>query len=281
MNSFNIFKIAALSLFLGRGWLYLFWSAPLRTILWSETFFQGFITGVLGLNWNEYVTDPAIDTAINRVIQGFGAFFILVFFITLFIKPENKKTAKFLLAGSLLMFLLVFLRFVEKFFYIGMLIEHAIQVGTPLVFYFLLRKKLSAKKFILFIKIIIAMTFVGHALFAVGFHPVPGNFIDMIISILGVSEGTAVELLLVAGSIDIVASILLFVKETERYALFFMVFWGSATAFARMVANFNVDLALASGLQWLPETITRFPHALIPLGLYFYLNERRKREISS
>ena len=119
------------------------------------------------------------------------------------------------------------------------------------------------------------MTFVGHALFAIGFHPVPGNFIDMLISILGVSEDTAVELLLLAGCIDITASVLLFVKETERYALFFMIFWGAATAFARIFANFNIDLAYASGLQWIPETIYRFPHSLIPLGLYLYLREQR------
>ena len=280
MNSFSIFKIAALSLFLGRGWLYLSGGAPLRTLLWSETFFQGFVTGVLGLNWHEYATNPRVDAAINYLIQSFGVFFIVLFVVTIFIKVQHQKLAKLYYLATGLMFVIILLRFAEKFFYIGMLIEHAIQIFTPLVFYFVLRGVIKPKTFILFTKTIIALTFVGHALFAVGFHPVPGNFIDMIISILGVEERIAVELLLVAGSIDIVASILLFVKDTERYALFFMIFWGMATALARVVANFNVDLALASGLQWIPETITRFPHALIPLGLYLYLYGRSKQETS-
>lgn len=275
MNSLSVFKFATLSLFLGRAWLYLFWSAPLRTLLWSETFFQGFITGILGLNWNDYVTDPKIDSFINLVIQGFGIFFSFLFLLTLFLKPTFSKGAKLLFWGAALMLFLVLLRFAEKFFYIGMLVEHGIQIGAPIIFYLMLKTPKQPERFILFVKVLIAMTFVGHGLFAIGFHPVPGNFIDMMISILGITEDTAVELLLVAGCIDIVASIFLFFKATERYALFFMIFWGAATAFARIVANFNVDLALASGLQWIPETIYRFPHSLIPLGLYLYLRERK------
>lgn len=276
MNFITVFKFAALSLLLGRVWLYLVWSAPLRTLLWSETYLEGFITGVLGLNWNDYVTDPKVDIAINLVIQGFGLFFLITFVATLFFKPSFTKGAKILLWAGGLMFFLILLRFAEKFFYIGMLIEHAIQIGAPVVFYLLIKNPEVGKKFILFVKVLIAFTFIGHALFAIGFHPVPGNFIDMIISILGVSEDNAVRLLLVAGTIDIVASVLLFIKGTEKYALFFMIFWGTATALARIFANFNIDLAYASGMQWIPETIYRFPHALIPLGLYLLLRDRAK-----
>lgn len=278
MNSLLIFRLAVLSLFLGRGWLYLFWSAPLRTFLWSETYLKDFVEGTLGIEWNTYVTSPAVDIAINLFIQGIGVSFIILFALSFYLKPKHKQLSKTLIFGAVIMFLLVFLKFADKFFYIGMLIEHAIQVGTPVIFYLALRGTMSRAKFLIFAKSLIALTFVGHALFAVGFHPVPGNFIDMIISILGVSEDTAIELLLVAGSIDIVASIFLFFRETEKYALFFMIFWGTATAFARILANFNMDLAVASGLQWIPETITRFPHALIPLGLYYYLKQNISKE---
>lgn len=273
--------MAALSLFLGRGWLYIFWSAPLRTFLWSETYLKSFVEGTLGVAWSDYVTSPVVDRSINLFTQGIGFFFLILFVLSFFLKKEHKRISKLLLVGSVVMFLLILLSFAEKFFYIGMLIEHGIQVGTPLILYLALRGIVNPKRFILLAKVMIALTFVGHAMFAVGLHPVPGSFIDMIISILGVNEDTAVELLVIAGCIDITASILLFVKETEKYAIYFMIFWGSATALARVFANFNLDLAFASGMQWLPEMITRFPHGLIPLALYFYVREQSLKETLS
>lgn len=281
ISSLRLFKLAALTLFIGRGWKYLFWDAPFRSILWSQDLLKNIVETYTSYTWQEYVSSPAIDSLINSSVKFFGVSFILLALLTIFLTTNFKKGSKALFIGSFFMVFMIFTQFVSKFFYIGVFLEHGVQMGAPILFYFALHKSLKSKSFVLLVKVLLASTFIGHALFALGFHPVPGNFIDMIISILGVSEDHALHLLVLAGSLDIIASLLLFFKKSEKYSLYFMIFWGTATAFARILANLNLDLILDSTNQWLLETIYRLPHALIPLALLFYFKESRRDEGNS
>jgi len=97
----------------------------------------------------------------------------------------------------------------------------------------------------------IGMTFVVHAMFDVGIHSVPGSFLAMLISVFGFSDVIAKDILILAGSLAIVARLLLFVRAFEKYALGFTVFWGMTTAFARSVSNLDMTLFELSAHQWL------------------------------
>jgi len=122
----------------------------------------------------------------------------------------------------------------------------------------------------------ISLMFVGHGMFAVGIHQVPGPFVDMGIMVFGMSEANARLFLIFAGSLDFLASLLLFIPRTELYALAFAICWGSITAFARIIANFDIHLAAFSSHQWVMETVYRLPHGLIPLAIFLYLKSKRE-----
>ncbi|MCO4793362.1 MAG: hypothetical protein KC493_06615 [Bacteriovoracaceae bacterium] len=263
-------------LFLGRGWQHFFWDAPFRTVLWNEDLLKGLIEGLTSMTWKEYVTSPIVDGYIQGLTRAFGVFYFLMGIVVIFVSENSKKMGKLLLLGSASLMLLVFLMFMEKFFYIGMFIEHALQMGAPLVLYIALYKDNFFNRNQVFFKVLIAMTFIGHAMFAIGIHPVPGPFIDMIINVFGSSESQARSFLILAGSLDILFSILLFFQKTEVVALAFSIGWGLTTAMARIVAHVDHNLIGMSSHQWVMETLYRFPHGLIPLAMFLYLMEQKK-----
>lgn len=268
-----IVRISCIFLFLGRGWQHFFWDAPFRTILWDESFFGCFIETFTSLTWQEYATSPTTDSIISIMTKAFGVFYFFMAGLCFWLNEKMIQRGKLLLMASASLFTLTFVYFVAKSWRIGMLIEHATQYGLPIVFYISLFKENYLEKHLIFIKTLIALTFTGHGLFAVGFHPVPGKFIDMVISVFKFSEENALIMLKVAGSLDFIAAIALFIPSIAIYALCFNVFWGLVTALARVVANFDLDLFAMSAHQWIFEVIYRLPHGLLPLALLLSLKK--------
>jgi hypothetical protein len=194
-----------------------------------------------------------------------------------FLADSKSKIPRYTLPlTAVALFFLSFLYYMEKFFYVGMLIEHTIQFGLPIVLYVALYKKNFFEKYLFAFKILIALTFVGHGLFAIGFYPLPGPFIDMVISVFDVSETSAVIFLTIMGGIDLALGFLLFVPYTQSIALLFACFWGTVTALARIVAHLDMNLAMVSLHQWLFEVLTRLPHGLFPLAIFLYLFQKKK-----
>ena len=264
-------------LLLGRGWQLFFWDVPLRAILWNEDLLSGVVESLFGMTWSDWARSSVLDNGINIFSRLLGVFYL--FLGALCFKIERYRYLWRLLPLATVTLIFIFgLSFVAKFFYIGMLIEHAIQAFTPLLFYVYLRSPSRFKHYRLGIKIMISATFIGHGLFAFGFHPVPGHFVDMIIVVLGCSNQTALAILKVAGSLDIITSIAIFVPQLTRFCLFFMIPWGIATAFARIVTHINFNLLQETTHQWLAETVYRLPHGLIPLILYLLLFRDQESE---
>lgn len=270
----TLIKIACFFLLLGRGLQLTFWDGPLRVFFWNEGLLSPLVEFITPWKWHEYVTHPAVDSFINFLTRALGLFLLGCAFLVPIITQGHKKLAKVYIVASGILTLVFFLMFVGKNFAIGMLIEHALQAGTPLLLYLTIFGKVSPPKWVRLLKILIACTFVGHALFAVGFHPRPGHFIDMILSVFPVQEHTAVGLLNIAGFLDIVTSIMLFIPRLSLVALTFQIFWGFTTAFARIVAHFDTNLGMDTA-RWLIETIYRFPHGMIPLVLFLYLRSQK------
>ncbi|GAA4112131.1 hypothetical protein GCM10022393_10370 [Aquimarina addita] len=266
----KILKICVFLVFIGRAYQYLFFDAPFRAFLWDESLLQDIIENIFNTPWNEYVTNPTVNIWIQRIIQCNGLLFLFSAISSLAIHHKNIKFLKLpIFISGVLLILLSLLSAKEKFYHYGQFFEHAIQFGIPFVLLFAIKKENTIKKVSFVLKILVATTFTSHGLYALGYYPVPGTFIDMTINSIGVTEDNAVLLLYIVGILDIVLSILIFVPKIAKYALIYACFWGLITASARVIANFNVDFIDSSLHQSLYLVVYRIPHGVIPLLIYY------------
>lgn len=267
---FLLVQIASVCVFLGRAWQHLFWDAPFRTLLWDEFWMKGLVENFSTLTWKEYITSSATDTMIQRIIQGFGIFYLITAMVALRVKSVGPRIGKLLLVGSFFLACLAALYCKEKFYSIGQFLEYALQFSSPLFLYALTFSKLDTRRLVFLMKVALAFTFVCHGLYAFNYYPRPGNFVQMVIDILGVSESTSFSILNFAAIMDFLLAVLIFFPpKIAQWALLYAFGWGLATSLARVWANFYWDFPLESLHQWGFEMIMRLPHALIPLALWW------------
>ena len=266
-------RAACFFLFVGRGWQHIVWDAPYRTLFWDESLMKGWIERFAGMSWHEYVTSPALDQGIQAFIKCTGIFYLLCAVLSLVIQKPYRWMACFLLFASANLVFLAFLYCKEKFFHVGQFFEYTIQVVCPILLCYWIFRQLPSRLFVFLIKMVVALTFICHGLYAIGYYPQPGNYLDMIIRCLDVQEALAITLLKSAAILDFLTAILLFIPKTDRFALVYMIVWGILTAFARTTTYFEMDFAWQSINQWLPETLYRLPHGLIPWVLLLLLKQ--------
>ncbi len=266
-----ILQLVCFFLFIGRAYQYLFWDAPFRAFFWDEALLKGLVEGLTSYSWNDYVTSSSADSMLQLLIRINGVFFAICAVISLFIERIGKRIGKAILVGAALLFILAVLYSKEKFFHIGQFFEYAAQIISPVILYWMVFKKPEKQQLFFTIKIALALTFVCHGLYAVGYYPRPGNFVDMVINSLGVSEGMAHQILIAAASLDFIVAILLFIPITVKAALYYMAFWGLLTSLARLTANIYADFFWSSLHQWWFEFAIRLPHAFLPLALLLLL----------
>ena len=266
----SLLKVATFLIFIGRAYQYIIYGAPFRALLWDEGLLQPIVEGFFNTPWNEYATSKTVDIWIENATLINGIFLAIAAFSGLLINQNNKKYLKrFIYFGSFSLLILSALLMKDKFFHNAQFFEHAIQVVTPLVLLFAIEKKLNFSQISKTLKILVAITFTSHGLYALGYYPIPGNFVDMTIISLGTSEDTSKTFLYVVGVLDIVLSILIFIPKISKYALWYAFLWGTATALARITGYFNSDLIAMSLESSLYRAIYRIPHGLIPLVIYF------------
>jgi len=267
-----ILRLATFLLFAGRAWQHLFWDAPFRTLLWDQEVMENLVLFLRGGTWQEYVTSAATDRFIAYIIIGFGVFYAVMAILTLFLRGKHlvRFTWLYIISSVALVFL-AFLYSKEKFFHLGQFFEYAIQFMLPLFFCYGLTQRIELKKLLLVMKIAIAFTFTAHGLYAIGYYPQPGVFVDMLINSLHFSESTAHSFLMVAGVLDFVIAVAIFLPRIAKYFLVYAAIWGGLTALARTWANFYWDFPLDSLHQNLYGTVYRLPHMLIPLAALFIL----------
>ncbi len=271
-------RIAAFFVFFGRSWQFIFWDAPYRTLFWDEGIFGEVLPFILGVPWSEISTSQAYDIFISCLIYFSGGLFFLCALVSLKIRPKQKIKEFVLILGGLNLVFLSLLLCKAKFWYFGQFIEYTAQMSVPFLLISLVKKSLFNLEIIL--KIVMAATFIGHGLFAIGYYPVPGNFIDMVIIVFGLSEYDSRQFLLLMGVIDILASVCLFIPRLDLVAVYFMVFWGGVTSLARIVANIDNELFLSSLFQWCFETLFRMPHMLLSLAILVIVTFQRDRKKS-
>lgn len=268
--SFRLVQAAAVSVLLGRAWQHLHWDAPYRALLWDQSWMEGPVGWLFGMSWRDYVTHPGTDAFIENWIMATGVFYALCALAAVFVQQLGQAGRALLWIASLSLLCLAALYCKEQFFFSGQFLEYALQVSAPgLLAYLALRPEapLSAPV-VRFLKVAIALTFTCHGLYALGYYPLPEQFVFMTMSIMGIGDAAAANWLKVMGLLDLLLSVLIFLPgRVARYALVYAVFWGLATSMARPLAYAQVASWDTVLLQWLHEAVLRFPHFLIPLAL--------------
>lgn len=259
-------RLSCFFVLFGRSWQHLVWNAPYRSLFWDEGLMGPIVESLFGLSWNVYATSPAVDSWISSFIHGLGILYGLTAVLCLMPTRVLTRFSPILIVNAISLLILAMLYSKERTFQLGMAIEYAAQFLSPALLYMALRQQTERPAFSMTLNAAIVGTFVGHGLYAVGYYPVPGNFIDMTIQILGVKQAIAVQLLFFFGIIDLALAVGIFWRRTEVICLAYAAFWGFVTALARPLAFFDVHFPWTSLNQWLPEFIMRMPHALIPLA---------------
>ncbi len=275
-----LLKLTCFCVFIGRAYEHLFWDAPFRSLLWDQKLLSPIVEGVFNTSWRDYVTSSAADSIIQNIMKINGAFYAICAIVSLLIKENSKKIFKVILfTGGVFLFLLALMLTKSKFYHISMFFEHSIQFGAPFVLLYLFKEKQDVAKLIMPLKVITALAFISHGVYAIGtVYPLPGNFVTMTLNILPITENLAKSLLYIAGILDFVVAILIFIPKISRAALIYAAFWGIVTAFARVVNGLTYDMSFLSLHQYLFATMYRIPHGLIPLVCFMILTYIKRKE---
>ena len=269
-------------MFAGHGWLCWNEQMPLHALLQNESLMAGIVKKLFIMDWKDWLAlkiSDNIDTAIR--VQAW----LFFFFAAATLAPVRNFVLGFVyLLGTANLVFLAWLKYFDAGAGVGHFLEHSSQFCLPLIVYLMVFGKGWRFPVGIIAGLAIALTFVGHGLFAIGLpsevswlnHPRPGNFTEMTMLCFGIeSETTAELILLVAGILDIAAAVLLFTAGRLRVAsLGYMVTWGLLTALARPWTYFDPAFSTETMARWLPEALYRLPHFALPLCLLLALPRR-------
>ena len=265
-----LFRAATVAVLCGRAWQHIAWDAPYRALLWNETLFGWFVRFCLGMSWDDYANNLTIGDTITQAIKVIGVLYALLALFVAFKRGPSRWLDRGLVAAAFGLGALALCDTIESSFRIGQLMEHGLMVSAPLV--------LRAWRLGRFerawntLRIALALTFVGHGLFAIGFYPVPGRFLDMTMALLRISEGNARWFLGAMGALDFLIALSLWgPQRVRRPFVAWASIWGFATAVARTATALGSIVLWDTLVQGLPETLVRLPHGLLPLALYWKL----------
>jgi hypothetical protein len=285
-----LLRLAAVFALAGIGWLAFRSGLSLRELAWDTAVFS-FIPEAFGWTWNEWVTSAAVDRGITLTEKAIG---VLSLLLAVLLARRKKATSGFLLC-TIPFFALLLIRpllfWKEHFYQIGALLELGMQTLAPVLFVWYLARSdhfmtqsggRSGHKFWWCVSATVAVTFIGHGMYAIGFHPVPAHFVFMTQAGLGVGEDAARRLLVTVGVLDFLAAALLLLpwKKAWLVGLAWVIPWAILTTFARLWSYggfVGFDTLLS---QWLPQMVVRLPHILLPLALFFLARAQVQGEVS-
>ncbi|WP_066225172.1 hypothetical protein [Formosa haliotis] len=280
---FFYIKLCAFLVFFARAYQFYFFGAPYRAFLWDESLLSPLVTGVLNMSWYDYATSTVVNKWIDFSVKLSSILLFIAAFVALFWDQISSQLVKktSISIGVLILIILGLCLVKDKNYDPLQFFELSIQFAAPLVLLYInSTKSINKSKLLFWLKISIALTFIPHGLFAMGVIYVPGHFIDMTISILGVNETNAKLFLFIVGFLDVVLSIFLFIPKLSKYAFGYIIVWGFLTALARIVAGINSDFLLNSIHVTAYLTVYRLPHGLIPLVAFLLEKEINKTKIN-
>ncbi|MCP4123198.1 MAG: hypothetical protein GY751_15700 [Bacteroidetes bacterium] len=245
------------------------WDGRLLAQIYAETFIDGSMR-LMGLEWKGFFLKDAMNMRYRTFVLFIGTVFSMGAAFSFTRIPVQRRLIRpvvkvlFLFCTGFIL-LSAISSFIKSQLHLNMLLEYSIQIMVVLMFLWQAMNSRDARPPVLMIKWALAFTFTGHGLYALNIIPIPGNFLMMTSNILHTGRTGTLGFLMIAGVLDVLCSILIFNKKTEKYALAYMVFWGFVTALARLVAYHGTASTPTYIAMWLPEFLIRSGHYLLPL----------------
>lgn len=271
----NLLKFSVFTVFFGRAYQYFFWDVPFRAVLWDEYLMKPVVEFFNG-SWGNFVRSSQLDWGIHIVTTLFGILFLCCAFLIWRYNGKNNCAKFVLFTGAIGLIILAFLLLKSQFYRIGQFFEYSIQIGIPFIAIYY-HKQFIKTNLIFILKMLIACTFIAHGLYAVGYYPVPGHFLAMVIDFFGFDEPSSRLFLTIAGYLDFFVAIGLFIPRMTKLALVYATVWGTMTAMARIMAGFDFTFFWELLHLNMYQVIYRLAHGLIPLALLLKLQESQKR----
>lgn len=281
--------LSAVAVLTGRGLQGLLHDLPLRALLWDEGSFAG-VAKLLGYEWSAWVTSAEVNEKIALFIKLIGGYLLVGGLLLCWPKWRITRLNRLNMVwlGGVL-FALLLLSTKENFWRFGYFIEYALQVGSPFLLLAVLRGR-TAVSLLPAMRVLTALTFIGHGLFAMGYYPVPFHFLLMTMEGLGgiylnftgamLSETEARSFLYFVGWLDFLAAATLLIpwhklgfsnsinKLLLSIALGWIIPWALLTTMARWWSNAGFSSFSNLLFYWGPEVLIRLPHVLIPLLIW-------------
>lgn len=268
-NIVLLLQLATSLVLIGRGWEHFVGDPAYHAFFWNHTLFGWFIEGILGIEWNDFLTNTVYDDRLLIVQHTVGGI-LLVLALVIWIPTKNQSiTTKSLASATSLLLILSLFKTIDHFRTIGQFIEQLSQIACPAILLLFLTQRIQLSNIQFIIKIIIGLTFIGHGLYAIGYYAQPPVFIKMIRSTIACDYATAQIILYIIGALDIIAALLLFVpnKRIQQIALVHIIAWGFITAFGRFFGNVNYNHFWFTAQQFWHLSAFRMVHGILPLVL--------------
>ncbi|MDF1752089.1 MAG: hypothetical protein P1U89_04850 [Verrucomicrobiales bacterium] len=263
-----ILRLGAFGCFAGWTWVHFYWEGPYGALLWNDATFE--LAERFGFSWEGFVGSGANDGLVQKWISGIGWLYLSGCVFTLLVRENSRVLKGCLIAGSGLLLILAFAKYLSAQRQLPMLIEHGGQILSPVLLVMALSLGIRHRVTVATAIIACVMTFGGHGAYALGLiWPTPANFFGMTTVILHLDYGAAKLFLQVAGILDFVVCGALFIPVLRRPAALYAAIWGLITALARPVAGMSLSLNYWGSDQFLHEVVLRAPHFMIPLFLFF------------
>ncbi len=274
--------IAVVCLVLGYAFRAFSADLPFRSLLWDEGLLRPWVERGGG-TWAGWVGAQGGGNKLGYCLKLVFLAILSWAFLSLLRATENRPPYRSMLVLSLLLGTIILLQTKENFWRWGYFVEHALQIASPLVLAAYWRSGLTASLH-LGIRLLIALTFIGHGLYAVGFYPVPHHFLWMFSEGMAhapiralcagavLTEGAVRTALKIAGFLDFFSALLLLLpfRKLQLLGLLWIIPWALLTTMARWWSYADASTLSDLLIFWTPEVLLRCPHFLLPLVCWIW-----------
>lgn len=260
-------RLGAFLCFAGWTWVHFYWEGPYGILLWQDATYA--FADRFGISWDEFVGSGANDGLVQKWIARIAWLYLACAVLTLTIRKESKIQMAALVGGSGLLIILSYAKYLKAQSQLPMFIEHGGQMLIPVLLVMALALGVRHRATVITAMVAFIMIFVGHGCYAVGLWPTPATFYGMTSIILHVDHSSTKIFLHLAGALDFLICIGIFIPFLRVPCALYAVVWGFLTAIARPVAGMSLSLNYWGADQFIHEAVLRAPHFFIPLYLYF------------
>lgn len=273
----SVIRLGAFLCFAGWTWVHFYWEGPYGILLWQDSTYQ--LSSRFGISWDEFVGSGAADGIVQKWLARISWLYLVCTMLTLTVGKKSWVQMGALLGGSGLLVVLSYAKYVAAQSQLPMFVEYGGQMLMPVLLVLALAFGARRRVTIATAMVAIVMTFAGHGCYALNIWPTPATFYGMTCVSLHVEYETAQILIRIAGVLDLLVCIGIFIPLFRRTCALYAAVWGFLTAIARPVAGMSWSLYYWGADQFVHEAVLRAPHFLIPLYLFLIWREPQQPKV--